>query len=286
MREFHYKIGWRVSGHRAGFHPSATSGPGFEFRGHAALFDLPDPRRLDLHASLRDPFGVWQVRVHRQRASIPVILLADLSASMGAFTNGGTTDKMQVLADFAASLAYSVYRTGDAFSFIGCDESLRDDLRLPLTRVRGAGIALADRLRDFAPLGRSADGLLEGAGALSARRSLVFLASDFHFPLDLLDQLLRALARHEVVPVVIWDAAELQPITRFGLASVTDSETGGERTLLLRKGLRQRINQAYAERRAALAAAFIRYSVHPVYFTGGYNEDRMTAHFYGAASGA
>ena len=30
---------------------------GFEFRGHVPLTDLPDVRRLDLHASLRDPFG-------------------------------------------------------------------------------------------------------------------------------------------------------------------------------------------------------------------------------------
>ncbi len=281
MREFHYRIGWRVYGHRPGFHRSAGAGPGIEFHGHAALFDLPDARKLDLHATLRDPFGLWQVRVHRQRASIPVILLADLSASMGALT-GGAASKMRVLADFTASLAYSAHRTGDAFGFIGCDEVMRDGFRLPLTRVQGAGIALAEKLRVLQPSGRNADALLDAAVALTERRSLVFLASDFHFSLTLLEQVLHALARHEVVPVVIWDKAELQPVTRFGLASIRDSETGGRRTLLLRKKLRERINEAYTARRAALSAAFIQHAVRPVYFSGDFDEDKMTAHFHGA----
>lgn len=283
MREFHYRIGWRVSGHRPGFHRSTGSGPGFEFRGHVPLFDLPDARKLDLHATLRDPFGLWQVRVHRQRASIPVVLLADLSASMGALTGAsGASSKLQVLADFTASLAYSAHRTGDAFGFIGCDEAMRDDYRLPLTRVQGAGIALAEKLRSLQTSGRNAEALLDAAGALTDRRSLVFLASDFHFPLALLDRVLHALARHEIVPVVIWDKAELQPVTRFGLASIRDSETGGRRTLLLRKKLRERINESYAARRAALSAAFIRHAVRPVYFSGAFDEDKMTAHFHGA----
>ena len=43
-------------------HRSTRGDSGFEFRGHAPLLDAPDPRRLDLHASLRDPFGDWIVR--------------------------------------------------------------------------------------------------------------------------------------------------------------------------------------------------------------------------------
>ncbi|MBA2352099.1 MAG: hypothetical protein M3Q32_01145 [Pseudomonadota bacterium] len=282
MREFHYRIGWRVSGHRPGFHRSTGAGPGFEFQGHAALFDLPDARKLDLHATLRDPSGLWQVRVHRQRASIPVILLADLSASMGALTGAGGAGKMQVLADFTASLAYSAHRTGDTFAFIGCDEVMRDDYLLSSTRVQGAGIALAEKLRAAQPTGRNAIALFDAAAALTERRSLVFLASDFHFPLSLLEQILRALARHEVVPVVIWDKAELQPVTRFGLATIRDSESGGRRTLLLRKKLRERINAAYLARRAELSAAFIRHALRPVYFSGDFDADKMTAHFHGA----
>ena len=36
----------------------------------ASMLDAPDPRRLDLHASLRDPFGDWRVRIHSQRTTL------------------------------------------------------------------------------------------------------------------------------------------------------------------------------------------------------------------------
>ena len=83
MQELHYRIGLPALGHFPGHHRSSRGGGGFEFRGHAALLDAPDVRRLDLHASLRDPFGNWVVRVCSQRKAIPVAMVADLSASLG-----------------------------------------------------------------------------------------------------------------------------------------------------------------------------------------------------------
>ena len=61
VRELHYQVSAPVLGHFPGHHRSTRGGSGFEFRGHAALLDAPDPRRLDFHASLRDPFGNWVV---------------------------------------------------------------------------------------------------------------------------------------------------------------------------------------------------------------------------------
>ena len=57
VRELHYRIGSAALGHFPGHHRSPRGNSGFEFRGHARLFDAPDARRIDLHASLRDPFG-------------------------------------------------------------------------------------------------------------------------------------------------------------------------------------------------------------------------------------
>ena len=83
VRELHYQVSAPVLGHFPGHHRSTRGGSGFEFRGHAALLDAPDPRRLDFHASLRDPFGNWVVQVYSQSKSIPVVMVADVSASMG-----------------------------------------------------------------------------------------------------------------------------------------------------------------------------------------------------------
>jgi uncharacterized protein (DUF58 family) len=139
--ELHYRLAGSARGHFPGHHRSRHGGNGFEFRGHANLHDAPDARRIDVHASLRDPFGRWIVRLHSQRLSIPVAVVADLSASIGV------ARKQAVLADLVESLAWSAWRTGDSFGFVGCDTAVRHDLLLPQTRARGAGTALAASLR-------------------------------------------------------------------------------------------------------------------------------------------
>ena len=136
LAEVHYRIAGRVGGIVPGHHRSTRGEGGFEFRRYASLFDAPDVRRLDLHASLRDPFGQWRVRINSLRQSIPVAIVADLSASMGF---EGAQRKIDVLADFIASLAWSAWRTGDSFGFVGCDDIVRDDWWLPQTRRAAPG---------------------------------------------------------------------------------------------------------------------------------------------------
>ncbi len=77
IRELHYRVAGAAVGLFPGHHRSRSGASGFEFRGHAALQDAPDVRRLDLHASLRDPFGGWIVRLHSERKSIPVAMVAN-----------------------------------------------------------------------------------------------------------------------------------------------------------------------------------------------------------------
>jgi uncharacterized protein (DUF58 family) len=284
LREFHYRIRWRSRSPYPGYHPSTQAGAGFELRGHAPLQSYPDPRRLDLHASLRDPFEQWLVRTYRQRSSIPVYLLADLSASMGFL---GQRRKLDVVADLAASLGYSAFRTGDPFGFVGCDTQVRREWLLAPTRVRGAGPGLAQRLRAFEPQGRGCAGLLEAPSWLGRQRSLVFLASDFHFSLQLLERLLATLSRHEVVPVVVWDRAELEHTARFGIAVLQDSESGARRVLLLRPALRRRIAQAFEQRRKALTKVFLAHGSPPLFLLDGFQAERFTEYFldYGLGPG-
>lgn len=276
IQEFRYEIPWPAPGSRPGHHRSHNSGSGFEFHAHAPLTAYPDPRRVDLYASLRDPFGNWIVRVFRQRSAIPVYLLADVSASMG-FT--GIRRKLNVLADFAAAAAYSAYRTGDAFGLISCDSTLREDLSLPLTRSKGVGLRVGKWLRGFDPRGDSAAGLLQAASMLGHSRSLVFLASDFHWPTDLLEALLDALSPHHVVPVVIWDRAEFETPLRVGIGTLTDSETGRRSTVFLRPALQMRLAQAFRDRQRVLQETFLRHSLRPLMLLDGFDADQVTRYF-------
>lgn len=274
--EFHYRIDGPAGGAFPGHHRSHGGDGGHEFRSHAPLHDAPDARRLDLHATLRDPFGNWIVRRFSQRKSIPVVLVADLSASMGFV---GAQRKLDVLADFAQSLALSAWRTGDSFGFIGCDEESRADLELPQTRRRGAGASLAESLRALEPQGRSARGLLDAHRHLPRRRSLVFLASDFHLPLAELGAILASMAAHDVVPVVLWQPAEFALSATRGLAQVREPEGGQLQWLWWRPALRERWADASQARRAALIESFRSQRRAPLFIEGAFDADAVTRHF-------
>ena len=101
--ELHYRIAGTARGHFPGHHRGRQGDSGQEFRSHVPLLAAPDARRIDVHASLRNPYGDWLVRVHSQRSAIAVVLVADLSASMGFES---LRRKQDVLADFVASLAW------------------------------------------------------------------------------------------------------------------------------------------------------------------------------------
>ncbi|CAN5315190.1 hypothetical protein BH24PSE2_BH24PSE2_00150 [soil metagenome] len=248
-----------------------------EFRGHAPLLAAPDPRRFDVAASLRDPFGQLMIRVYGQRSAIAVRALADVSASMGFEGHGR---KMDLLADFTESLAWSAHRSGDLFAFTGCDSEIRRDLEQPATRTRTAGAAIAARLRKLEPAGQGAQGLLEAAAQIPAARALIFLVSDFHFPLALLRTLLAKLAPHAVVPVVLWDGAEGRA-PRFGIARVMDPETGARRTLLLRPSLAERLQQAMARRARRLVDCCSAFGLEPLFLEDRFDADAVTRYFYG-----
>ncbi len=276
--DIHYKIPWRASSNFPGHHASQQKGGGLQFRNHAPLLEAQDPRRFDVHASLRDPFEQIQVRIYRQTSAIPVYVVADLSASMGFV---GANAKLKVLADLVASLSFSVYRTGDRFGFIGCSDRQTDPWLLPSTMNRAAGTELAAQLRTWQPQGIDSEGLLQAADLIGARRALVFLVSDFHFPLPLLAQILAALAYHDVVPTLLWDRHEYAQLPRFGLARVTDRETQRSRLLWLRPSLRKRIEQEFMSRREKLGQVFGRYGRLPLVLQDGFDADEVTHYFFG-----
>lgn len=276
-KEFSYQIGWRSRGRHPGRHASTQRGLGMEFRGHAPLIAYPDPRRIDLRQTLRDPFDQVWVRIFNQKSAVPVYVVCDLSGSMGF---AGHMRKMEIAAEIAASAAYSAFRVNDPFGFIGFDKTVREDwIFTSSVKVHGA-FALAERLAAYRPPHVGADGLREVSRYLPRERALLLLVSDFHMPLTELDAALGPLMRHHVVPLVLWDSAEYRSLPEFGVASVTDCETGTRRTLFLRKTYRARIQQAFEERRAALQRLFMRHDMPPLFIEDVFEPDDLTEYFY------
>lgn len=272
--EVRYRLSAPAGGWFPGAHRSTHGDTGFEFRGHAPLTDAPDARRLDLHASLRDPFGQWQVRLASERKAITVAVVADRSASMGF---EGPVRKADVLADLVESLAWSAWRSGDRFGYVGAGDTVEHTL--PPSRQRGAGLALAAALRTQVPAGRSARGLRDAHRHLPARRGLVFLVSDFHWPLDEVRTVLRTLALHDVVPVVLWQPAEFTLGAGHGLAPALEPESGARHWIWWRPALRERWQAAAAARREALLALMQAERLAPVFVEAAFDADALTRHF-------
>ena len=229
-----YRVRWKTGGIRPGAFRGMHSGAGERFRSSVPLHARADPRRVDVRASLRDPLGGIWVRDFEQNSALKVLVLADVSASMGFV---GRHDKIDQLRRIAVALARSAWRNGDAFGFYAASETPQASLTLPARLNRGAAEWLDRRLAALVPSGGSARGLRESAAQLPHRRALVFLVSDFHWPADDLVQTLRALAHHAVVPVVLWDPAEADAVHRHGIATIRDLESGAQRFVWLRPGL-------------------------------------------------
>jgi uncharacterized protein (DUF58 family) len=280
-QEFHYRMPHRGSGWRQGSHPGLSLGMGQEFVSHRSLYDWPDPRRLDLRASLRaspcDGRSDWLVRVNRQRSSVRVHVIVDVSASMGF---GSQRRKLDVAADFVAALGQSAFRIGDSLGMFAFDARARTDLFVPAMFSRGMGSLMSDMLAScHAPVPGS-EGLDEVAPHLAGRHGLIFLISDFHWSLDRLSGVLDLLASSLIVPMVIWDPAELQPPVKDTLMSLQDSESGAHRTLWVRPRLRTRWAEAVEQRRTNLGAVCSPRGIRPFYVCGRFDSDAMSRYFF------
>jgi uncharacterized protein (DUF58 family) len=262
---------------------SRAEGMAGVYLGLRPLIARSDPRRIDLRRSATDPLGQWLVRTMNERVAVPVYVVADISASMAFGAGGG---KRNTVADLVESAAQSAWHVGDAFGFVAADTRVRELLTWPAMVSRAQGARIAGALRSHRLEGRSAAGLLRAAQYLGRRRSLVLLASDFHFDLTFARNVLATLARHFVVPIVIWDPAETALPASTGWIEVADSESAQARFLWLRPKLGDRIRAAVAARRDSLTTLFRTLGLRPLYLEGSFSPERLTRYFLGGGEDA
>jgi uncharacterized protein (DUF58 family) len=112
----------------------------------------------------------------------------------------------------------------------------------------------------------------------------VFLLSDFHWPVERLAAALEMLASSHVVPMVIWDPAELQPPTQDALMPLRDVESGSHRTLWMRPRLRARWAEAIEERRKQIETACAPFGARPFFMSGKFDSDALSRYFFEAVA--
>jgi len=273
--EISYRTRRRAEGIVIGAHRSRGAGGQGVLLDQVSYLHQPDPRRIDLRLTLRDPFETVYVRRYEQRIALALYAIVDLSRSMKF---QGTTRKIALVGELCACLARSAHGLGDAFGVIGCDEQVREDFLIPATRRKGLELEIARLFESFIPERSGAEGLAKAAARLVGKRKLVFLISDFRMPLTKIEGVLQSLARHDVVPILVSDSAEGAALPTLGLIDVQDLETGRHRVIFMRPSLRRRWLAHAAAWRQSLDQLFLHYGRRPFELLDRLDADQLSRH--------
>ncbi len=259
-----------------GAHAGKIVGNGLLFKHHKPLISAPDPRHIDLRASLLNPFSQYQVKSFQQQSRLDVFLLADLSASMGY---QGHYKKQHVLVDCLLSVAKSAHATGDRFGFVGCGQTVDAQLLIsPASLQQGRVNEIAKRIQATVFTGQ-ADSLLKATDYLPNSAALVFLLSDFYMPIKMIQQQMQRLNKHTVVPLVLWDKKESSDLPRWGVVKFSDLEQGQTRTLWMRPSLQQKIQNAFKQKQQQLQHCFRSFGCEPLFIDQGYRAESISEYF-------
>lgn len=267
---FSYQVAWRSVAYHTGSYLTRHQGAGSDFAGYAPLLASPDPRRVDVRASLRSVPAQLMVRTFQERGAIRVYALLDVSSSM-RFEGAGSM--RQQLTRLATAIAWSATQQGDAFGMLAADEQLHASLTIAPGYQHTLAQQVAQQLTAFwqSPAGHGeqrATALPLAAQTLGPQRALVFLISDFYWPASLLEATLSACAGHDVVPVVLHDPAAFEQTPAFGWAHLRDMESGEETSVLMRPALQVRMREHALQQRQALQAVLANYHTRPPLWLG------------------
>ena len=272
----HYHTHWRPSGYQPGAGQGQVAGSGEQLRSVVMLRDNPDPRRLDLLTSVRDPFEHLWVKDFYLNTAIKVIVLMDTSASM---SYQGEVNRFKVAQDIASQLALSVYRSGDAFGLFLAAETLNKKQMLPPKPNRSAWVWVNEHLPKITTTGKHVDGLIKATAYLPKKPCLVFVISDFRWPKGQLNTLLRKLNHHQVVPIMLQDPAEMDLLPDQGIAMVNDLETGRQRFVWLRPSLKRKLRSIRQQHSETVSAVCRRFNIKPFIVNGVFKTSLLTEYF-------
>ena len=237
----------------AGTYHSAFRGRGVEFEEVRPYVVGDDVRTIDWNVSARA--GSPHVKQFREERELCVMLAVDLSGSLDFGTR--SQFKREMVAEMAATVAFSAIRNGDKVGLLaftdrverfvpprkGTRHVLRIVRELLALRPQGTGTRIGEAIDEVTRIVR--------------KRSVLFVVSDF-MDTGWERSMSVARGRHDVIPVVVRDAAE-DSLPAVGLLELEDPETG--QTLVVDttdRGVRARFAAAAAEDRAALQQAFRR----------------------------
>lgn len=237
----------------AGTYHSAFRGRGVEFEEVRPYVVGDDVRTIDWNVSARA--GAPHVKQFREERELCVMLAVDLSGSLDFGTR--SQFKREMVAEMAATIAFSAIRNGDKVGLLAFTD--RVERFVPPRKGTRHVLRIVRELLALKPQGTGTriGEAIDEVTRIVRKRSVLFVVSDF-MDTGWERSMSVARGRHDVIPVVVRDAAE-DSLPAVGLLELQDPETG--ETLVVDtadRGMRARFAAAAAEDRAALQQAFRR----------------------------
>ena len=228
IAEVDYYVRWYSSQHDLGVWPSRRVGGTAEFEAIAEYQFGDNPRSINWSATARTGFYRILKNTRLAETNLAVFLLVDLSHSMDFGTVRVT--KRRLAAEISAVLAHAAWRCGDRLGFIGYGSQV--EVEWPLRNPKDYRLLVPQKILETKGRRNGHTGLGPALMRLPAKRSLVFLISDFQGDLGEIEAALKAVARrHDVVFVVLWDPRERVLPNNRCIAVFKDLETGVKKTV-------------------------------------------------------
>jgi len=255
IAEVYYYVRWFSSQHDLGIWPSRRVGGNAEFD-TIAEYQLGDnPRSINWSATARTGFLRILKNTRLTNTNLAVFLLVDLSPSMDFGTLRVT--KRRLAAEISAVLAHAAWRCGDRLGFIGYGSDV--EVEWPLRHPKDYRLLVPQKVLETKVNGTGPSGLGPALLRLPAKKSLVFLLSDFQEDLGQMERALKPVARlHDFVPIVLWDPREMMLPAKRCITVLKDLETGRKRMVWLGGGKRNDSFQQKAKDREDLLKELFR----------------------------
>ncbi|MDY6832277.1 MAG: DUF58 domain-containing protein [Thermodesulfobacteriota bacterium] len=220
IKKIHIKSGRMVDTMMAGSYRSVFRGTGIEFEEVREYTIGDDVKSIDWNVSAR--MGRPYIKLYREERELVLMLLVDLSASMGFGTAGFR--KKDAAVEAAAILAFNAIKNNDRVGAILFTD--RVEKYIPPKKGSAHIWRVIKELFSYTPehTGTDIQSALTYLGNVWSRRAIVFLISDF-FAHDSARAIKTASRKHEMISVFVSDSGDFT-LPPAGLLRITDMETG------------------------------------------------------------
>lgn len=208
----------------AGEYHSAFKGRGMTFSEVREYQYGDDIRDIDWNVTARHNHPY--VKVYEEERELTVMLLIDVSGSRNFGAVG--IDKREMIAEIAATLAFSAIQNNDKIGVIFFSDKI--EKFIPPKKGRRHILFIIRELLDFTPENRGTNiaTVLRYLTDALKKRCTTFLISDYIDTHDYYKALSIANNKHDVTAIQVYDKRDAQ-LPDVGFMRVTDLETGADR---------------------------------------------------------